>query len=81
MKNVAWRAIDRRELAALLTDGDLLASQAVGETTIYRLAADGREIIALALPDGRAIILEPLVPAAARRRRRIDSGPVNPASR
>ncbi|MDD5250410.1 MAG: hypothetical protein PHY45_15610 [Rhodocyclaceae bacterium] len=79
MKDIDWRAIDRRELATLLANSKRVSSRAIGATTIYRLDHDGREIIAMALPDGAAVIVEraPL----AKWRRRIDAQRTTPASR
>ncbi len=79
MKDIDWRAIDRRELAALLGNSKRVSSRAVGATTIYRLDHDGREILAMALPDGHALIVEraPMV----KWRRRIDAEKATPASR
>jgi len=71
MKNVAWRSIDRDELAALLRDAPQLMAHAVGTTTVYRVEHEGREVLAIALPDGKAIVLEQAA-RTVRRRRQVD---------
>ncbi|HEX8988292.1 MAG TPA: hypothetical protein VF816_10050 [Rhodocyclaceae bacterium] len=70
MKDIDWKAISRQELASLLVETRRVSSHAVGATTLYRLERNGREILAMALPDGYALILEKA--AQAKWRRRID---------
>ncbi|MGE5467032.1 MAG: hypothetical protein ACM3Y9_06365 [Ignavibacteria bacterium] len=79
MKDIEWKAVGRDELAVLLVECKRLSSRAVGATTIYQLERNGREILALALPDGHALVLEKS--PQAKWRRRIDPKPVSPASR
>ena len=77
---LAWRRLERRALADLLTRGALVDSNAVGTTTVYRLRADSGEVLALALPDGEALIVELAAPAPKKRRRN-ERAPISPASR
>ena len=79
MKDVDWRAIRCEELAALLGEARRVSSRAVGATTIYRLEHNGRDVLALALPDGHALVVERS--AQAKWRRRIDPRPLTPTSR
>jgi hypothetical protein len=79
MKDFAWRGIGRGELAALLADTRHVSSSAHGAATIYRLERDGRQVLAIALPGGEAVVVEAAAPL--RRRRRIDAGQISPASR
>jgi hypothetical protein len=80
MKDIEWKAINREELAVLLVESKRLSSRALGATTIYRLERDGREVIAMALPDGHTLIIERA--PSAKWRRRIDAQrPTTPASR
>ena len=81
MKNLDWRTIDRRALANLLKDSAQVASQAVGEATVYRLDCNGRELLAISLPGGEAIVVERALPQQVKRRRRVDAGKISPASR
>lgn len=80
MKDIDWRTIDRHELAAWLGDAPSVSSRAVGDTTIYRLAHDGREVLAIA-PPGDAVIVVAKPAPPARRRRRIDTTTLTPAPR
>ncbi|HEX8964222.1 MAG TPA: hypothetical protein VF801_14560 [Rhodocyclaceae bacterium] len=79
MKDIDWKAVSREELANLLAGSKRLASRALGATTIYRLEHDGREFLAMALPDGHALVIEK--PPRAKWRRRIDGERPTPASR
>lgn len=81
MREVAWHAVGREELASLLHDGKRLSSHAVGATTIYRLEHDGHEILAMALPDGHALIVERSPQAKWRRRINDALGGSTPGSR
>ena len=69
MTKLAWRRLERRALADLLTVSSLVESSAVGATTVYRLETDAGEVLALALPDGEALIVELPAPAPKKRRR------------
>lgn len=77
---LAWRRLERRALADLLTAAHAIESSAVGGTTVYRLGTDAGEVLALALPDGEALVVELPEPAPKKRRRTERSG-VSPASR
>ncbi len=79
MRDVAWHAIGRDELAQLLSEASRIASRGIGATTVYELEHDGHGIVAMALPDGHALVIEraPL----SRWRRRMDAEHATPASR
>lgn len=80
MKDIDWRPIDRHALAVLLSEAKRLTSRAIGGTTIYRLEHNNREVIAMALSDGHALVVEQK--PQAKWRRRIDANlTTNPASR
>lgn len=81
MKGLAWRSIGRDELAELLKNAEQLSSAALGEATIYRLAGDERDMIAIALADGHALVVEAATAPPAKRRRRVDTGRITPATR
>ena len=80
MSKQAWRRLERRALAELLTQAQAIDSSAVGSTTVYRLKTDDGDVLALALPDGEALVVE-LAAAAPKRRRRPERKEVSPASR
>lgn len=72
MKNDAllrWRAASRIELATLLDAATVNDSQALGGNTIYHLSHGKEEVLALALADGQALIIEQNNPPRIRRRR------------
>ncbi len=72
MKNdprLLWRAVSRHDLATLLDTATLSDSQALGGNTVYRLMRDKDEVLAIALADGQAIMIEPAAPPRVRRRR------------
>ena len=73
MNKIQWRAVQAKELSQLLLQTDLLDSRAVGSTTVYRLAMPGRELLAVSLPDGQALVLEPQSYPAVNRRKRPES--------
>ena len=73
MKDLAWRAANRRELATLLTDARQVSSQAVGEATVYRLTGEQGELLAISLPGGQAVLVEVAPSPAVKRRRRADA--------
>jgi hypothetical protein len=80
VRDIAWHAIERHELATLLSEAKRLSSRAVGSTTIYELEHNGQEIVAMALPDGHALIVE-RAPKAKWRRRIDPTRSTTPASR
>ncbi|WP_413889509.1 EAL domain-containing protein [Candidatus Aalborgicola defluviihabitans] len=69
MTKLAWRSIGQGELAQLLKEAVLDESRAVGRTTVYRLNVSGREVLAVALPGGGAVVIEPQAPPRIKRRR------------
>jgi hypothetical protein len=69
MSKLSWHSVPQAELALLLKQAKLEASRAVGSSTVYQLNVGGREVLALSLPDGAAVIVEPQAPPRVRRRR------------
>mgnify|MGYP000992233368 CR=1 FL=1 len=71
-RHLVWRQVSREELAAHLHSGEVIASEAVGEATLYRCAGKDGETVAIALPGefGTIIEIELEVPPALERRRR-----------
>jgi hypothetical protein len=80
VSQLEWRRIDRPALATLLRGAQVVAASAVGGNTIYRLATDNGEVLALALADGEALVVETAAPLP-RRRRRAEQDELSPASR
>lgn len=74
MSKLLWRAASVSELSNLLTQSTLENSAAIGASTVYQITHEGREKLAVSLPDGQALILE-LREVTKTRRRRVD--PVN----
>ncbi|MEO7106137.1 MAG: hypothetical protein ABIZ09_07180 [Rhodoferax sp.] len=72
MSRFNWHTVASAELALLLKEATLDASRAVGTSTVYQLTVDGRDVLAVSLPDGQAIVVELAAPARALRRH-IDS--------
>ena len=69
MTKLAWHSIGQGELAQLLKEAVLDESRGVGRTTVYRLNVSGREVLAVALPGGGAVVIEPQAPPRIKRRR------------
>lgn len=69
MSKLNWRAVPQGELALLLKQAQLDDSRAVGTSTVYRLNLAGREVLAVSLADGTAVIVEAQSPPRAKRRR------------
>lgn len=69
MSKLHWRVGSGGELAKLLVDATLEESAAVSGATVYRLSHDSKEKIAIALPGGQALIIEPVTQGRPRRRR------------
>ncbi|MFZ2309830.1 MAG: hypothetical protein WAW73_05970 [Rhodoferax sp.] len=69
MSKLNWHAVPQGELALLLKQATLDDSRAVGASTVYRLNLAGREVLAVSLADGSAVIIEAQVPSRAKRRR------------
>lgn len=70
MSNLQWRNTSAQELAQLLGRAQVLESSAVGTSTVYRLDLQGQEQIAVALPDGKVLVIAPTVYVNANRRKR-----------
>lgn len=69
MSKLNWHAVPQGELALLLKQATLDDSRAVGASTVYRLNLAEREVLAVSLADGSAVIIEAQVPSRAKRRR------------
>lgn len=66
------RHLTRAELEAQLAEGDISASTAVADATLYTVRLRGRECLLLALPGGEGLRIDLAKPPA--RRRRADPG-------
>lgn len=69
MNRLRWRTVASEELALLLKKARLDDSRAVGTSTLYQLTIDGRDVLALSMPDGEAVIVEVVAPVHTLRRR------------
>lgn len=69
MSKLAWRSIAHADLAQLLNGAELDQSSAVGESTVYQFMQDGREFVAVSLPEGQAVLLELAMVGNPKRRR------------
>jgi hypothetical protein len=69
MNQLHWRTVASAELALLLKKAKLDDSRAVGTSTVYQLKIDGRDVLAVSLPDGEAVVVEVVVPVHLLRRR------------
>ncbi len=58
MNKLNWRAATTAELALLLKQAELQDSRAVGLATVYQLSHEGRDLIAVSLADGQALVIE-----------------------
>ena len=59
MNKIQWQTLSAAELAQLLKQAQVQESRAVGDTTVYQLSVDGRELLAVSLADGQALRLDP----------------------
>ena len=59
MNKIQWQTLSATELAQLLQQAQVQDSRAVGDTTVYQLNVDGRELLAVSLADGQALRMEP----------------------
>jgi hypothetical protein len=59
MSALQWRQLTLDELAVLLQQGHVQAAQAVGASTVYQVQIHDRSLVAIALPDGHAVAIEP----------------------
>lgn len=69
MNRLNWRTIASTELAQLLKGATLDDSRAVGASTVYQLSINGRDVLAVSLPDGQAVVVEVVAPLHTSRRR------------
>lgn len=69
MSKLHWRVGSAGELAKLLMAATLEESAAVSGATVYRLSHENKEKIAVSLPGGQALIIEPITQGRPRRRR------------
>lgn len=58
MSRLSWRSVPRGDLSLLLEKARLEDSRAVGSSTVYQLNLNGQDVLAVALPDGQAVIVE-----------------------
>lgn len=75
MSKLSWKAIPQAELALLLGQARLDDSRAVGPATVYQLTVEGRDVLAIALADGQALLVESLASPKPNRRHRTPLGP------
>lgn len=68
MNKLHWRAANTAELALLLKQAKVQDSRAIGSATVYQLTHDGRDLLAVSLADGQALVIESV--AKPRRNRR-----------
>lgn len=69
MNRLNWHTVDSAELALMLEKAKLDDSRAVGTSTVYQLKIDGRDVLAVSLPDGEAVVVEVVAPVHTLRRR------------
>lgn len=60
MNKIQWRSLPAAELTQLLRQAQVQSSRAVGSSTVYQLLLDGREVLAVSLPEGEALLMEPV---------------------
>lgn len=68
MNKIQWQTLSAAELAQLLKQAQVHEARAVGGSTVYQLQVDGRELLAVSLPDGQALRMEPVAWPSANRR-------------
>ena len=74
-RGLDWEEISRGELAEHLQSAKIVRSQALGDTSLYHCKHAGGETIALALPDGNALLIgmaKSVSPTLERRKQRLD---------
>lgn len=74
MNKLAWHTVPHAELSLLLKQATLDDSRAVGNSTVYHLTLEGRDVLAIALADGQAVVVE-AAPLPQNKRRRVDPTP------
>lgn len=77
MKKLLWRVITGQELSQLLAQRTVHESAAVGGATVYQLDQGEGEHLAIALPDGQVLVIEPNTVKWPRRRRQ-EAAPPTP---
>lgn len=75
MSKLSWQAIPQAELALLLGQARLDDSRAIGAATVYQLTVEGRDVLAVALADGQALLVESLAAPKLNRRHSTRSKP------
>lgn len=60
MNKIQWQTLSAHELAQLLKLAQVQEARAVGASTVYQLTIDGRELLAVSLPDGQALRMDPV---------------------
>ncbi|MFC5300379.1 hypothetical protein [Azospira restricta] len=76
-RQLGWRRVPRQDLARHLREVEIVASEAVGESSIYHCRSTSGESIAISLPGEVGLIVDIAVavpPALDRRRRRAAAG-------
>lgn len=68
MNKLSWQAIPLGELALLLGQARLDDSRAVGAATVYQLSVEGRDVLAIALGNGQALLVESCIQPKTDRR-------------
>ena len=71
MSKLQWRAASASQLSELLTQATLDKSAAIGSSTVYQFKYEGSDTLAIALPDGQAIVID-IVDELNSKRRRAD---------
>jgi len=69
MSKLLWRVGSSSELAQLLSQSKLQESAAVSSSTVYCLHHDNKDTIAVSLPNGQVLLIEPNIVSRPRRRR------------
>jgi hypothetical protein len=69
MTKFQWHIETTTELATLLRQALLEKSAAIGTSTVYQITHEGREKVAVSLPDGQVLIIEGAETAKIKRRR------------
>jgi predicted DNA-binding protein (UPF0251 family) len=69
MSKLQWRVASASQLSELLTQAKLDKSAAIGNSTMYQIMHEGREMLAIALPEGQVIVIDIVDQVNAKRRR------------
>jgi predicted DNA-binding protein (UPF0251 family) len=69
MSKLQWCTTSASRLSELLTQAKLDKSAAIGNSTMYQIIHEGREMLAIALPDGQVIVIDIVDQLNAKRRR------------